>query len=583
MKKKEGKAFDFKVLKRTLKYVKPYNTLFFFIICASLILAITSVTRPYLIKYSIDTYIFNSDISGLLNITLIMVALLIAESILQFLFVYGANWIGQNIIQDIRKNLFKKIISFNISYFDRTPIGRLVTRLVSDIEAIAEIFSQGIIIMIGDIFKILLAVLLMFYINPFLAAITLSAFPFLLLSTIWFQRAMKLAFQQVRNEVAALNTFVQEHLVSMSIVQIFNREEMEYNKFKTINKRHLQANLNSIWYFSIFLPLVEMLSAIALGLVIWRGGIHSALYDSISFGDLIAFITLINMLFRPIRQTADRFNVLQMGIVASDRVFDVLDTSFHIQDKGILKPKRIIGNIEFKDVIFSYTDKEVVLKKISFNIKAGETIAIVGSTGSGKTTIANLILRFYELQEGIIKIDGVNYKEINLKFLRKNIALVQQDVFLFADSIFNNITLKSAVDKDLIIKASKEIGIDKFINKIKDKYEYNIGERGGKLSSGQRQLLAFLRAYIFNPSVLILDEATSSVDSYMEALIHKAIDKLTKNRTSIIIAHRLATVQKADKIIVLEKGKIVEEGRHLDLLKQDGVYKKLYLIQFSNS
>ena len=578
----QGKSFDFKVLKRTLRYVKPYRILFWFTIIASFILGLLSVSRPYLIKYAIDDCVLSNNLSGLFNTMILMIILLIFESVFHFLFIYGASWIGQNIIQDIRKDLFKKVLSFKMQYFDQTPIGRLVTRLVSDIEAIAEIFSQGIIIMVGDIFKIIISIALMFYINSFLSSITLLVFPLLILSTIWFQRAMKLAFQQVRNQVSVLNSFVQEHLVGMSIVQIFNREKEELKKFKEINKEHLNANLNSIWYFSIFLPIVEVLSALALALVIWWGGLRTAQNTGVTFGDIVAFITLINMLFRPIRQTADRFNVLQMGMVASDRVLKVLDTSSFIKDNGKMVLSEIKGNIEFKNVNFSYTDQEQVLQNLSFKINRGETIAIVGATGSGKTTIINLILRLYDLSSGEILIDGINYKKIKLNSLRKHMSLVQQDVFLFADSVLNNITLKSKENLQEIKNAAEEIGLKFFITKLKEGYQYNIGERGGKLSAGQRQLLAFLRAYVSNPSVLILDEATSSVDSETEELIHAAIAKITKNRTSIIIAHRLSTIQKADKILVLEKGCLVEQGNHQELLSKGGLYKKLYTVQFKD-
>lgn len=576
----QEKSFDFKVLKRTLRYVKPYRIWFWLTIFTSLILGFLSVSRPYLIKYAIDDCVLSNNLSGLVNTMILMIVLLIFESVFHFLFIYGASWIGQNIIEDLRKDLFKQVLSFKMQYFDQTPIGRLVTRLVSDIEAIAEIFSQGIIIMVGDIFKIIVSIALMFYINSFLASITLLVFPLLILSTIWFQRAMKLAFQQVRNHVAALNSFVQEHLVGMSVVQIFNREKEELKKFKEINKQHLNANLNSIWYFSIFLPIVEFLSALALALVIWWGGLRAAQNLDVTFGEIVAFITLINMLFRPIRQTADRFNVLQMGMVASDRVLNILDTSSFIKDDGKIALSEIKGNIEFKNVNFSYTDKEQVLQNLSFKINRGETIAIVGATGSGKTTIINLILRLYDLSSGEILIDGINYKEIKLNSLRKHMSLVQQDVFLFADSVLNNITLKSKENLQKIKNAAEEIGLNSFITKLNKDYYYNIGERGSKLSAGQRQLLTFLRAYVSNPSILILDEATSSVDSETEELIHIAIDKLTKDRTSIVIAHRLSTIQKADKILVLEKGCLVEQGNHQELLLKGGLYKKLYKVQF---
>jgi ATP-binding cassette subfamily B multidrug efflux pump len=478
--------------------------------------------------------------------------------------------------------LYRHILAFKMKYFDQTPIGTLVTRAVSDIETISNIFSQGIIVIFGDLFKLAVVLVTMFVYNWRLALLSLAIMPFLIFAARIFQRAIKRAFSDVRTEVSRLNAFVQEHLTGMRIVQIFNREDQEFAKFEEINRAHMKANIRSIWHFSIFLPVVEISSAISIGLIVWWGGIHAALEDGVTLGDLIAFILFVNMMFRPIRQLADRFNTLQMGMVSSERVFKVLDTDFIIPNDGSLRLDKVNGHIEFKDVVFGYNPDEPVLKGISFEVKEGQTLALVGATGAGKTSIINLLSRFYEISEGKITIDGNDIHEVELQDLRSHIAIVLQDVFLFSDSIYNNITLNEEIPIERIEEAAKIIGVDEFIDSLPGRYEYNVRERGGMLSAGQRQLISFLRAYISSPSVLILDEATSSVDTHTEQLIQRAIDKLTENRTSIVIAHRLATIQKADQILVLEKGRIVERGSHQELLRQNGKYKELYELQFAN-
>ena len=581
-----GKAFDLKLLRRILSYAAPYKGKFYFGLFLTLFISVLSTSRPILIQYTIDHYVVPTtgepNVTWLGYMMLIMVAILILETFVQFGSIYITNWLGQNIIKDMRMQLYRHILSFKMKYFDQTPIGTLVTRAVSDIETISNIFSQGIIVIFGDLFKLAVVLVTMFVYNWRLALLSLAIMPFLIFAARIFQRAIKKAFSDVRTEVAKLNAFVQEHLTGMRIVQIFNREEQEFKKFQEINRAHMKANIRSIWHFSIFLPVVEISSAISIGLIVWWGGLHAALEDGVTLGDLIAFILFVNMMFRPIRQLADRFNTLQMGMVSSERVFKVLDTDFVISDEGSLQLDNVKGRIEFKDVVFGYNPDEPVLKGISFEVEEGQTLALVGATGAGKTSIINLLSRFYEISEGTITIDGKDIHDVALDDLRSHIAIVLQDVFLFSDSIYNNITLNEKIPIERIEEAAKIIGVDEFIDSLPDRYDYNVRERGGMLSAGQRQLISFLRAYISAPSILVLDEATSSVDTHTELLIQNAIDKLTENRTSIIIAHRLATIQKADQILVLEKGKIVERGNHQELLRQNGKYKELYELQFEN-
>ena len=577
-----GKAFDLKLLRRVLAYTKPYKKLFYGGILLTILLGAVGTTRPILIKYTIDHFVMIPDAAGLLNYTLLMVFLLLVETILQFAFIYSANYLGQSVIRDIRVLLFEKLIKLRLSFFDKTPIGTLVTRAVSDIETIADIFAEGLLVIFGDLFKIAVMIGAMFYFFDWkLVLISLSVVPLLYFATRWFQRAIKVTFQDVRNQVARLNAFVQEHLSGMMIVQAFHREDAELIRFKAINKSHMDANIRSIWYFSIFLPIIEVLSAVSIGLAVWYGGISAAIGGQVTFGDLTAILIFINMLFRPLRQLADRFNTLQMGMVASERVLKLLDQEEKIQDHGELNPTEIRGEIEFKDVWFSYLPNKWILKGLSLKIKQGETLAIVGATGAGKSTIINLVNRFYDIQKGQILLDGVDVRDYTLEGLRSQMALVLQDVFLFSDTIKENVTLGSPIPIEELNQAARLIGVDTLLDKLPGSWEFRVGERGGSLSSGQRQLLAFLRAYVSKPSVLILDEATSSIDTHTELLIQKAIDKLTEGRTSIIIAHRLATIQKADRILVMDHGQIIEEGNHAELIQKEGAYHRLYEMQFN--
>lgn len=575
-----GKTFDAPLLKRVLKYVKPYLNIFYGTAIFAILIAFLSPARPLLIQYAFDNYILTPNVDKLLLITLLLVGLLFAESILQYFYTYWSNFLGQSVIRDLRLQTYKKIINFKQQYFDKNPIGALVTRVVSDIETISDIFSQGLLVIIADILKLIIVIVVMFVTDWRLALFSLASIPLLLIATYWFKRSIKSAFQDVRKQVSALNTFVQEHIVGMYIVQLFNREDIEFEKFKAINNSHKKAHVRSIWYYSVFFPIVEILSAISIGLLIWWGGIEAATTTDVTLGELIAFILYIHMLFRPIRQLADRFNVLQMGMVASERVFKVLDTDDSISNSGKMLVDNCRGDIEFKNVWFAYNDEDWVLRDVSFKVSAGETLALVGATGAGKSSIINLLTRNYEINKGSILIDGVNYLEYDLNSLRENIAVVLQDVFLFSDTIYNNIILGRDISLDRVKAYAKDIEIDDFIQSLPNAYHYNVRERGGMLSLGQRQLISFVRAYVNQPKILVLDEATSSIDSESESLIQRSSEKLTKDRTSIVIAHRLATVQNADNIILLEDGKLIEEGSHQDLLSANGKYKLLYDLQF---
>jgi ATP-binding cassette, subfamily B, multidrug efflux pump len=578
------KVIRSKSLKQVLQYAKPYQKRFNWVIAWAILLSIFAAARPYLLKQTVDVYLKENDSQGLLFYVIIMAVVLILEVLAQFFFTYWANWLGQDIIRDIRNKLFKHITSFKMKYFDNEPVGKLVTRSVSDIESIASIFSQGLFMIVSDILKMIVILGIMLYMNWQLSLIVLLAMPILIYATNIFQKKMKVAFNEVRNEVSNLNTFIQERLTGMKIVQLFNREAIELEKFKTINQKHNKAWLKNILYNSIFFPIADIVSSLTLGAIVWYGGINILNGSTLTtFGDLFAYTMLINMLFNPLRQIADKFNVMQMGIVAAERVFDILETESQIQNKGTVEAQNFKGDLLFQDVRFSYVKDEEVLKGINLKVNAGETIAIVGSTGAGKSTIINLLNRFYEIDSGEITIDGRNINEYTLESLRKQIAVVLQDVFLFADTIYNNITLYNPeITEEMVINAAKEIGIHEFIMSLPNGYQYNVKERGVMLSSGQRQLIAFLRAYISNPHILIMDEATSSIDTYSEEMLQRATETITKGRTSIVIAHRLATIMNASKIIVMDKGQIVEEGKHTDLiLKENGYYKKLYDSQFS--
>lgn len=567
-----------------MSYAMAYKALFIFTAIFSVCLAAVSAYRPYLIINGIDRFVYTKTEEGFLNFVMLILIALIAEVLLQLCFIYLANLLGQSVIKDIRTKLFKHILKFNMAYFNNSSVGRMVTRVVSDVETIAQFFSQGLFMIVNDILKMFIIAVVMLVINWKLALIAFVVLPVLIYATKVFQKAIKTAFQEVRVQVANLNGFVQERVTGMKIVQLFNRENIEYQKFQDINKKHRTAHIKTVWYFSIFYPIAEVLSSIAVGLIVWFGGRELAENNNVTPGEIIGFIMMTEMLFRPLRQIADKFTTLQMGMVAGDRVFEIMDTKSHIDAQGTFKPKNIKGNIDFKDVVFSYLKDEKILKGISFNVKQGETIAIVGATGAGKSTIINLINRFYDIDSGTILVDGTPIKDYDLNFLRNEIAIVLQDVFLFSDSIKNNISLqKEDITIEEIKNAAQQIGIEEFVESLPGGFEYNVKERGVMLSSGQRQLIAFLRAYVSNPSILILDEATSSIDSHSEQMIQFAIDKITEGRTSIVIAHRLATVKNADRIIVLDQGNIVEEGTHQELLNtNDGFYKNLYDKQFAN-
>ena len=575
-----GKAVDLLVLKRIFAYIKPHRQNFGLAVCTTITLAFIAPIRPILIQYTLDNFVAIPIPQMLLKMTMLLIGLLMAEAFLQFSDSYLTNKLGQHIIQDLRIKLYKHIIGLRLKYYDNTPIGMLVTRAVSDIEVIADIFSEGLIVIIGDLLKLAVILCVMLFIDYRLTLIILIPIPLLLIATSLFKKSVQASFQDVRTQVARLNTFVQEHITGMNILQIFTREKAESEKFDEINIKHKDANIRSIKAYSIFFPVVEILSSTSLGLLIWWGG-KGVLEGKTSVGHIVEFIMFLNMMFRPIRQLADRFNTLQMGMVSSERVFKVLDTDENIENKGIKDALSIQGNVAFKSVWFAYNDDNWVLKNISFVVKQGEKIAIVGATGAGKSSIINLLNRFYEYNQGSISIDNIDIRDYELTSLRKNIGVVLQDVFLFSDTLANNISLNNPeITREQIIETAKIIGAHEFINNLPNAYDYNAMERGAMLSVGQRQLISFIRAYVYNPKILILDEATSSIDTETEKLIQFAIDKLTENRTSIIIAHRLATIQKADKIIVMDKGEIIEMGNHQELLKQNGQYKRLFELQF---
>ena len=578
-----NKKFNFKLFTRLLNYVKPYKVNFIFLTVAAILISVFSILNQYLLKIAVDTYITPKDYEGLILVISLMFGVLIFQVTFQFLFVFLANILGQKVVYDIRIKLFSRIIKFKMSYYDKSSVGRLVTRAVNDMETIASIFSQGLFMIVADLILMLSVLAVMIFLSLKLSLIIFAILPFILIATRLFQRAMKVAFNDVRNEVANLNSFVQERISGIKEIQIFNREKIENEKFIKINEKHKNAWLKTVWYNSIFFPIAEISTSITIGLLVWYGGGLVGLgQSSITLGTIFLFIQLSQMLYRPLRQIADKFNTLQMGMVAANRVFKILDNSEFIKDEGKLKPNIIDGNVSFKKIEFSYNSKNQVFKDFNLNIKAGEKVAIVGSTGSGKTTIVNLLLRFYELDKGEILIDGKNIKEMSIDLLRSNISLVSQNIFLFADSIYNNIVLynkKISINK--VIEAAKKIGIHNFITKLPNSYNYNVKERGIMLSEGQKQLISFLRAYVNEPSILILDEATSSIDSKTEKLIQYATSKIIENKTSIIIAHRLSTILNSDKIILLDKGEIKEIGTHDELLKiHNGYYKKLFELQF---
>jgi|TARA_B110000263_G_scaffold147619_1_gene128014 ATP-binding cassette subfamily B multidrug efflux pump len=574
---------DTKLFKRILSYVLVYRVVFVFVAISAVLISIFSTITPYLIKIAVDDYLAISNFDGFILIICLMIVNLVLTVVFMFLFSYFANLLGQNVIYDLRVKLFNHILSFKMSYFDKSSVGRLVTRAVNDMETIASIFSQGLFMIVADLLQMLIVVIVMLVLSWKLSLTIFVVLPFILFATRQFQKSMKVAFKEVRAEVSNLNSFVQERLTGMKIVQLFNREKIEYENFVKINEKHKKAWLKTVWYNSIFFPIAELSTSITVGLIVWYGGLNVVLEDSsVTLGTIFLFIQLSQMLFRPLRQIADKFNTLQMGMVAANRVFKIIDTKSQISNNGNSNGNLITGDIEFKNVIFSYVENEKVLKDVSFKVKSGEKVAIVGSTGSGKTTIVNLLSRFYDVDSGEICLNNKDIKDFELNELRLKIALVLQDVFLFADTILNNITLwNKSISFDNVITAAKKIGIHDFIMSLPGGYNYNVKERGVMLSQGQRQLIAFLRAYLKNPSILILDEATSSVDTNSEELIQNATLKITENKTSIIIAHRLSTILNSDRILVMNSGKLVETGTHKELIKKkDGYYRSLYEIQF---
>lgn len=582
IKKTKSKVFDAQLFKRLLHYIKPYTGFFVLALTTVIGLAVFGALRPKVLQLAIDQNIEQKFEPGFLSYVVLMLGLLVLEVTCNLLFIYYASWLGQSVVRDIRIKLFNHILGFKMKYFDNSSVGVLITRTVTDMERIADIFGEGLFMIFSDILKMTVVGAVMFYMNWRLSLIVFFTLPIVLIATKVFQKYMKKAFEDVRTEVSNLNSFVQERITGMKIVQIFAREEIESNNFRVINERHKKGWIKTVWYNSVFFPIADLLSSVTLGTVIWIGGLNTVLDQTASIGDLTAFIMMVPMIFRPLNQIANKFNTLQMGMVAADRVFKVLDTTSHIQDHGNDILENVKGDLEFKDVKFAYVENEPVLKGVSFKVVAGETIAIVGATGAGKSTIINLLNRLYDINSGTITIDSKNIKSISVKNLRQNIAVVLQDVFLFADTILNNITLKNPdISEAQVEAAAKEIGIHDFIMSLPKGYHYNVKERGVMLSSGQRQLISFLRAYVTNPKILILDEATASIDSNSEQLIQNATQKITHGRTSIVIAHRLATVKKADTIIVLDAGKIVEMGTHKELLKNKvGHYRNLYDAQF---
>ncbi|MFL2996722.1 MAG: ABC transporter ATP-binding protein [Cytophagales bacterium] len=577
-----GNLFDLKILKRLLVFCRPYMKVFYILIILTLSLSVLQPIRPYITQIIIDDYVTVNDLIGLKKMILLLFFLLILNAIVMYFHTYLSGWLGQNIIKDIRIKLFSHIQKFRLRFFDKTPIGRIVTRNVSDIETIADIFGQGIAAIIGDILQLVGIVFLMFYINWKLTLISLAALPFLFLTTYIFKEKVKVSFNDVRNAVANLNSFVQEHIVGMNIVQIFGNEEKEYKKFKKINNTHLQSNLKAVLYYSIYFPVMELFTSIGLGLLIWFGS-NQLFAGEVTLGVLIAFIMYLQLFFRPIRAIADRFNTLQMGVVSSKRIFDLLDRNENIKSNEKIKDIDIDGEVEFKNIWFAYNDDDYVLKDISFKIKKGESVGFVGSTGSGKTSIINLINRFYDFQKGSILIDNKNIEDYNILSLRDNLGLVSQDVFLFSDTILNNLTLyNDSISEEQVWSAVKKVGAESFINKLPNKLLFDVKERGVSLSVGQRQLISCIRIMLYDPKIILLDEATSSVDSESEVMIQRAVSEILKNRTSIVVAHRLSTIKEVDKIIVIDSGEIKEMGTHDNLLKLRGYYKKLYEMQYKN-
>lgn len=570
------KGFDLGLLKRIFSFTRPYSRTLYLVMTLGVVLALIAPLRPYLIKMSVDKYISNNLMQGLIWISVIQFGLLIVESALRFLFSYRANWLGQTVVNDMRNSVFRKVLFQNISFYDRTPIGTLTTRTINDIESINDIFSEGIISIVADILTIIAIITVMMVTDWRLTLVCLATFPLLIIATWWFKEAVNRSFQRVRNAVAALNAFAQEHLTGMYIVQAFAAEDAEMKKFTDINTEHRNANIKGIFAYSVFFPMVEIILAMSLGLLVWYGASRIMNYGATP-GDIISFVLYLNLLFRPLRMMADKFNVLQMGVIAGERVFAVLDSEENLPNNGTLLAKDLRGQVEFRDVHFSYKPGVPVLRGVSFRLGAGKTMAVVGHTGAGKTSLISILNRLYEIEAGEILIDGRNLTEYDIYSLRGRIGIVLQDVFLFSGTVADNITLRNAdISRDKVEHVAKMLGIHDFIMKLPGGYDFNIMERGNSLSQGQRQLISFARALLYDPAILILDEATSSVDSESEQLIQNAIDTLIKGRTSIVIAHRLSTIRKADEILVMDKGIVRERGDHNELIAAKGAYFDLY-------
>ena len=575
-----GNILDVQILKRLFVFAKPYIKQFYLVTFLTIALAVLTPLRPKLIQTAIDDHVAYNDYSGLVNIIIVLVILLVLQAVVQYYHTFMSNWLGQYIIKDIRIKLFKHIQALRLKFFDNTPIGRLVTRNVSDIETLSEVFSTGVAGIIADILQLMVILGFMFYESWELALVSLSLLPILLFATYIFKEKVKVSFNEVRTAVSNLNSFVQEHITGMNIVQIFNAEKREHEKFKEINREHRQANIKAVFYYATYFPVAEIIQAAGIGLVIWYGA-GEVIKEDLTLGVLIAFIMYIQMFFRPIRMIADRFNTLQMGIVASNRILDLMDSQEHIADNGNFAPDQINGDVKFENVWFAYNDEDWVLKDINFEVKQGQSLALVGATGAGKSSVINLLTRCYDINKGLIAVDNKSVKEYDLSNLRTHVAVVLQDVFLFSDTIYNNITLKNPdISREKVMEAAELVGAKTFIDKLPGGFDYNVMERGSTLSVGQRQLISFVRAMVYDPKIIVLDEATSSVDTETEELIQEAIQKLMKGRTSIVIAHRLSTIQNADKILVLDKGEIVEEGKHDSLLELDGYYAQLHKMQY---